>query len=108
MSHYLLRVAFNPQGWAAWIAQPHSCQGKIQSEAGRLGGKLLSMWWSFGEENITLLFKMPDEIHMAAFSIFAVAMGAMKQFTITPVLTDEEALQAMRKAGELSAGGSLR
>jgi uncharacterized protein with GYD domain len=108
MKHYLLRVSFNSQGWAAWIAQPHSCKGKIQAEAESLGGRLLSMWWAFGEDHVFLIFEMPDDVIMSAFSIFAVSMGAMQSFTITPIMTDEEALQAMKKAGALGAGSGAR
>lgn len=44
--------------------------------------------------------ELPDNVSMAAFSMAASAGGAVKAVKTTPLMTMEEEIEAMRKAGE--------
>jgi uncharacterized protein with GYD domain len=64
-----------------------------------LGGRIECAYISFGEYDIMAVLDMPDNVSAAAFSIVASAGGALKAAKTTPLMTMEEGIEAMRKAG---------
>jgi len=55
---------------------------------------------SFGQYDVIAITDMPDHVSAAAIAIAFAGGGACKSVNTVPLLTQEEALQAMRKAGE--------
>ena len=47
-----------------------------------------------------LIYKLPDAVSAAAFSIAVAAGGALESSKTTPQLTFEEGLEAMKQAGK--------
>ena len=64
-----------------------------------LDGRLLSLDFCFGEYDVVGIFEAPDETTAAAISLAAVSPGHLKAIKTTPLLTVEQAMEAMRKAG---------
>ena len=64
----------------------------------KLGGKIDSGWFAFGEYDLISIVQMPDNVSAAAFSLAATAGGAIKAIKTTPLLTLEEGMEAMKKA----------
>jgi uncharacterized protein with GYD domain len=54
---------------------------------------------AFGEYDVVVVLDMPDNVNAAAFSIAAAAGGAVRTIKTTPLMTLEEGIEAMRKAG---------
>jgi uncharacterized protein with GYD domain len=102
MPTYLGQVSYGAEGWKALMSDPQDRMEKIRPAIEQLGGKLIGGWFSFGDYDIVALYEFPDNASAAAFSIAAAAGGAVKSFSTTPLLTVEEAMEAMRKAGESS------
>jgi uncharacterized protein with GYD domain len=67
-----------------------------------MGGKLVTYWFCFGEYDIVLISEMPDNATAAAACIASTASGALKNLKTTALISVEESMEAMRKAG--SAG----
>ena len=65
----------------------------------RLGGRLESAYLSIGDYDVVVIAEVPDSISAAAFSLAASAGGALKAIKTTPLLTIEEGMEAMKKAG---------
>jgi uncharacterized protein with GYD domain len=65
-----------------------------------LGGSIEGSWLAFGEHDVVLICKLPDSVSAAAFSMAAAAGGALKSTKTTPLLTQEEAVEAMKKAAK--------
>ena len=53
---------------------------------------------AFGEYDFVLVCQMPNNVSAAAFSMAASAGGAVKAVKTTPLMTIDEAMEAMRKA----------
>ena len=99
MPHYLLQVAYTPDAWAAQLKNPQNRIEAIRPAVQGLGGRIECAYISFGEYDVMAVLDMPDNVTAAAFSIAASAGGAVKAAKTTPLMTMEEGIAAMRKAG---------
>jgi len=99
MPHYLLQVAYTPDAWATQLKNPQNRIEAIRPAVQGLGGRIECAYISFGEYDVMAVLDMPDNVSAAAFSIAASAGGAIKAAKTTPLMTMEEGIEAMRKAG---------
>ena len=99
MAHYMLQASFTSEAWAKMLNEPQNREQAIRPVIEKLGGKLLGYWFAFGESDAVVIVQMPDNVSAAAASLAAAAGGAVKSVKTTPLMTVEEGMQAMRKAG---------
>ena len=67
-----------------------------------VGGRLIELYYSFGDADGVLLFEVPDHVSATAVVLTAIGTGHITAVKTTALVTVEETLQALRKAGELS------
>jgi uncharacterized protein with GYD domain len=99
MAHYLIRASYTPETWAALVKNPSNRREVVRGLVEGMGGKLEAMYFSFGDEDIVVLVEMPDNVGAAAAALAVTASGAFRSYSTTPLMTAEEAMDAMRKAG---------
>jgi uncharacterized protein with GYD domain len=68
----------------------------------KLGGKLVSLYYCFGEYDVVAIFEAPDDINASAMVLAAISPGHAKASKTTKLLTVQEATEAMHKAGGVS------
>ena len=74
MPHYLHQVAYSREGWQALLAQPQDRAEAIRPSIEKLGGKVKSAWFAFGEYDVVVITEMPDNVSAAGIAMaFAVA-----------------------------------
>jgi uncharacterized protein with GYD domain len=100
MPNFLHQVAYTSEGWKALIAQPQNRLEVVRAPIEKLGGKLLHGWFAFGDYDVIAITEMPDNVSAAAIAIAFAGGGACKSVQTTPLLNQQEALSAMKKAGE--------
>jgi uncharacterized protein with GYD domain len=100
MPHYLQQVAYSREGWEALVKNPQNRIEAVRPAVEKLGGKIESAWFSFGDYDIVVITEMPDNVSAAAIAMAFAAGGACKCVQTTPLISTEEALQAVRKAAE--------
>jgi transposase len=66
---------------------------------GKLGGQLVELHYGFGEYDGFLIYEASDEVTATATVLAAIASGHVKAIQTTTLLTVEQAMAAMRKAG---------
>ena len=98
MAHYLLQVAYTPQAWAAMIKNPQDRAQALKPVLDKMGGKIESAYFAFGDYDLVAILQMPGNADSAAFSMAAAAGGAVRSIKTTPLITTAEGLDAMRKA----------
>ncbi len=98
MPHYLLQAAYTPQAWEALVRNPHNRFEAIRPAIEKLGGKIQGGWFAFGEHDVVVLLEMPNNVNAAAIAIAFAAGGALKAVKTTPLITAEEAVEALKKA----------
>jgi uncharacterized protein with GYD domain len=65
-----------------------------------MGGRLLSFYYSFGEYDVVVIYEAPDQSTAAAIVMAAISPGHLGRVKTTVLLSAEEGMRAIRKAGE--------
>ncbi len=100
MPHYLCQVTYTSEGWAALVKSPQNRIEAIRPSIESLGGKIESAYFAFGKYDIIVIVEMPDNVSAAGMAIAFAAGGACKAVNTTPLMTVEDGVQAMKKAGK--------
>jgi len=103
MSLYLYELSYTPESLAAQIKNP---QDRLQAAAapiiGRIGGKLLGGGYTFGEYDVVILLEASDDESAAAVAVAVGAGGAVKSARTTKLLSGDQWVAALKKAGDVS------
>jgi uncharacterized protein with GYD domain len=99
MPSYLVQVTYTPEALAALIKKPHDRAAVVGKALEKLGGRLISLYLSFGDYDIVGVFESPDNVSAAAFALAIGAGGACKSVKTTPLLSIEDGIAALKKAG---------
>ncbi len=100
MPHYLCQVAYSVEGWAALVKKPQNRVEAVRPAVEKLGGKIESAWFAFGEYDVIVILEMPDQVSAAGLAMAFAAGGACKTVRTTPLITVEEGVEAMKKAAK--------
>lgn len=98
MPLYLTQVAYTQESWQALIKNPQDRIDAIRPAIKKLGGKVISGYFAFGDYDVVAITEMPDAVSAAAIAIAFAAGGACKALKTTPLLSMAEGIDAMKKA----------
>jgi len=101
MPLYLTKFSYTPATWARLIGKPEDRRKAAQSYIDSVGGKLHGFWYAFGTHDGYTLWEAPDNVSMAAVALAISSGGALSSLETTVLLTVDETMAAMRKAGEI-------
>ena len=101
MPLYLSKFSYTPETWAKLIGNPEDRRKAAQSYIESVGGKLHGFWYAFGTHDGYNLWEAPDNVSMAAVALAISAGGALSSFETTVLLTVDETIDALRKAGQV-------
>jgi uncharacterized protein with GYD domain len=99
MAYYLLQLAYTPQGWAALVKNPQNRLETLAPVVEQLGGSIVNGWMQFGEYDVLMICQMPEHASAAALAMAISSGGAVEDVKTTPLLTFEEGLESLKKAG---------
>lgn len=100
MPHYMVQAAYTADAWRDLVKNPQDRAAALRPAIEALGGKLVSFYMSFGEYDALVIAEMPDNVSAAGVAVAASAGGAVKAIKTTPLMTVQEGMEAMRKAGQ--------
>jgi len=98
MPKYLIAGSYSAEGLKG--LQHDKASGRRQavgSAIEALGGKLESVHFALGEDDVYVICELPDHVSVTALALSASASGLIRTRT-TPLLTVEETDQALSKA----------
>lgn len=101
MPLYLSRFSYTPETWAKLIRKPEDRRAAAQEYIESVGGRLHGFWYAFGTHDGYNLWEAPDNVSMAAVALAIGGGGALSSFETTVLLTVDETLDALRKAGDI-------
>ena len=81
------------------VQNPQNVADRLRPIIESVGGSLESVYYAFGDYDIVAIYQFPDNASAGSVSIAAAAGGAVKIHTTTPLMTMEEGVEMMRKAG---------
>ena len=100
MPLYMTQVSYTSEAWAALTQNPEDRSEVFSRLTETMGGRLLSLYYTFGEYDVLVIYEAPDESTAAAIVLAAVSPGHLGRVKTTVLLSAEEGVDAMRKAGE--------
>ena len=98
MPHYLSQVAYTPEAWSALVKNPQNRIEAVRPAVEKLGGKIVSGYFAFGDYDVVVILEMPDHVAAAALAVAFAAGGACKDVKTTPLMTTAEGIEALKKA----------
>jgi uncharacterized protein with GYD domain len=101
MPVYLSSFSYTSETWARLIANPEDRREAARSYIEAVGGKLHGFWYGFGTHDGVTLWEAPDNVSMAVVALALSGGGAISSLETKVLLTVEETLDALGKAGEL-------
>jgi uncharacterized protein with GYD domain len=101
MPLYLTRFSYTPETWAKLIENPEDRRNAARSYIESVGGKLHGFWYGFGTYDGYNLWEAPDNVSMAAVALAISGGGALSSIETTVLLTVDETLEALGKAGQI-------
>ena len=105
MPFYMTQFAYTSEAWATLTQNPENRGEAFSSLAETMGGRLVSFYNSFGEYDGLVIYEAPDESTAAAIVLAAASPGHLSRVKTTVLLSAEEGVGAMRKAGEATYRG---
>jgi uncharacterized protein with GYD domain len=102
MPNYMIEACYSGAAAKAFIANPQNRADAIRKSCESLGGALRALYFTFGEYDVALIVDLPDTKAAAALALTVSASGAVSRYKTTVLLTPEEAMDAMRRAGDIS------
>ena len=101
MPLYLSKFSYTPETWAKLIRKPEDRRKAAQSYIESVGGKLHGFWYAFGTQDGYNLWEAPDNVSMAAVALAISGGAALKSFETTVLLTVDETIDALGRAGRI-------
>jgi uncharacterized protein with GYD domain len=99
MPLYLTKFSYTPETWARLIESPEDRREAAQSYIESVGGKLHGVWYAFGAHDGYNLWEAPDNVSMSAVALAICSGGALSSIETTVLMTVEETLDALGRAG---------
>ncbi len=99
MAQYLFQAAYSTEAWAAQVKNPENRVEAVRSSVERLGGHIEHAFFTFGEYDILAIIDFPENVNAAAWAIATAAAGTVRTGKTTPLMSIEDGLEALRRAG---------
>jgi uncharacterized protein with GYD domain len=93
MPHFLHQIAYSREGWQAIVNDPQDRIEAVRPAVEKLGGRIETAWFAFGDYDVVVITEMPNNLSAAAIAIAFAAGGACKAVQTTPLLSTAEAVE---------------
>ncbi|MFZ0831184.1 MAG: GYD domain-containing protein [Thermoplasmata archaeon] len=100
MPHYMLQFAYSQDSWAALVKKPEDRTGVVETIAKSLGGRLVALYYHFGEYDGTAILELADDTTANAAVLAVVASGALKSTKTTRLYSAKDVVDALGKSGK--------
>ena len=106
MPIFIVQGRYSREALRGMLAAPEDRSVAVAKLAEAAGGKLLSYYVTFGEDDFHVIFDLPSAKEAAALAVTVGASGGVASTRTTLAMTTAEAKAALTAAGEL--GGAYR
>jgi uncharacterized protein with GYD domain len=106
MPKYLFRAKLTVDGLKGLLKEGAAARREVvERMVQSLDGRLESIYWAFGEDDVYVTVEMPDNTSAAAMGLVTSAAGGVRTSTVV-LLTPEEIDEAVRRQVEYRAPGA--
>jgi uncharacterized protein with GYD domain len=101
VAHYLIEVGYTPQSWSSQIDTQANVVNRITPALDACGAKLECLYYAFGDVDLIGVIDFPMPEDAAAFALAVGASGALRLYRTTPLLSVDQGIDSLRRAGEV-------
>ena len=105
MARYMLQASYSTQGISDLVSNPQDRAAAVRPLIERMGGKLESFDFAFGDYDAVVMIEVPSNVSMASIAMAVGASGAISSIKTTVLISMEEAVEAMRQASGIGYRG---
>jgi uncharacterized protein with GYD domain len=98
MAKYSLIGGYTTETWAKFIESPGDRQAPVRRAVEAAGGKLETLYWSFGDDDFLGIIDCPDDVAAAAFAVAIGSTGALRNLRTIKLIEANELQQVLQKA----------
>jgi uncharacterized protein with GYD domain len=102
MPHYMVQFTYTPESWAALVRKPEDRTAAVDAIAKSVGGRLVALYFHFGEYDGTAIIEGPDDVTANAAAVAVLASGAVRATKTTRLFSPKEAVEAFGKASKVA------
>ena len=102
MPRYLHRVSYTTEAVQAMVKRPHNRKRAAEKLFKAAGGKMVDMYFCFGDYDVVVISEFPNNVDAAAVAMAVGASGSFSKVDTTVLISMNEAIDAMKKSGELT------
>ncbi len=102
MAYFLIQASYTPGAWAAQIKNPQDRLNAVAEMLAPTGVKFVQAFYAFGEYDLVIIAEAENNVDAAAGVLAAVSGGALSNIKTTVLMTSEDGVAAIRKAGEVN------
>jgi uncharacterized protein with GYD domain len=100
MQTYLIQARYTSHAISNLVAKPEDRAKVVSRACEEIGGKLISLYMSFGEYDIAAIAEMPNDEAAAAMALGTTSHGHVSDFKTTRLFTSSEILSALKHAAK--------
>jgi uncharacterized protein with GYD domain len=93
---------YEPRVWAELVHNPENRTETVSRILEGAGCKLNGLWYAFGKSDGFALIEAPDNVTSASIAIAISSSGAFRTFETTVLMTQDELLEALKKAQDVA------
>lgn len=98
MARYLAMASYTSEAMARMVNNPEDRGARFRELIERLGGKVETFDFCFGNYQVATIIEFPDDETMEALTMAVYASGGLKDLNITVLIPMENAVRAMTRA----------
>ena len=103
MARYLAILEVRGEAFGSLIKNPEDRKIATEPLLGAIGAEVEHYWFGVGTNTLYLVTNAPDDdINLEAITMLICASGIVQSINMVTLMTSAEAVDAMKKAGELS------
>jgi len=101
MPQYMLHFTYSPEAWVALVKKPEDRTAAVEAVGKSLGGRLVALYYHFGEYDGTAIIEAADDTTANAAVLATIASGALRSTKTIRLYSPKELVDALGKAGKV-------
>ena len=102
MPRYMHQFNYSHESMRAMAGDPQDRRAVAEELVAAAGGKLIDFYLCFGDYDGITITEFPSNADVASVALAAGASGAFSKMKTTVLITSDESMGAMEKAGQVS------
>ncbi len=101
MPQYMIQFAYTSEALGALVRKPEDRTAALEALVKPVGGRIIALYYHFGEYDGTVIAELPDDITANALVISVGASGGIRSTKTTRLFSPKEVVEAFGKASRL-------